>query len=109
MDLIALAVPFFLLALLLELAIDRVRGSGLYRANDAINSLSAGILSTTFGYVTKLLPLIAWGFVLKNFALIDMPLEWFDASARGSLSHAPKFHTISTLPLSFGSARLRKL
>jgi sterol desaturase/sphingolipid hydroxylase (fatty acid hydroxylase superfamily) len=83
MDLIALAVPFFLLALLLELAVDRVRGSGLYRANDAINSLSAGILSTTFGYVTKLLPLIAWGFVLENFALIDMPLEWFDASPRG--------------------------
>jgi sterol desaturase/sphingolipid hydroxylase (fatty acid hydroxylase superfamily) len=83
MDLIALAVPFFLLALLLELAVDRARGSGLYRANDAINSLSAGILSTTFGYVTKLLPLIAWGFVLENFALIDMPLEWFDASPHG--------------------------
>jgi hypothetical protein len=59
MDLIALAVPFFLLALLVELAIDRGRGTGLYRANDAINSLSAGTLSTTIGYFTKLLPLIA--------------------------------------------------
>jgi alkylglycerol monooxygenase len=83
MDLIALAVPFFLLALLGELAIDRARGTGLYRANDAINSLSAGTLSTTIGYFTKLLPLIAWGFVLENFALIDMPLSWFDASSRG--------------------------
>jgi sterol desaturase/sphingolipid hydroxylase (fatty acid hydroxylase superfamily) len=83
MDLIALAVPFFLLALLVELAIDRRRGTGLYRANDAINSLSAGTLSTTFGYFTRLLPLIAWGFVLENFALIDMPLGWFDASPRG--------------------------
>ena len=78
MDLIALAVPFFLLALLGELAIDRARGTGLYRANDAINSLSAGTLSTTLGYFTKLLPLIAWGFVLENFALIDMPLSWFE-------------------------------
>jgi sterol desaturase/sphingolipid hydroxylase (fatty acid hydroxylase superfamily) len=83
MDLIALAVPFFLLALLVELVVDRRRGSGLYRANDAINSLSAGTLSTTIGYFTKLLPLIAWGFVLENFALIDMPLGWFDASPRG--------------------------
>ena len=66
MDLIAMAVPFFLLALLLELGIDKWRGSGLYRANDAINSLSAGILSTTFGYFTKLMPLLAWGFVLEN-------------------------------------------
>ena len=46
MDLIAIAVPFFLLALLVELAIDRRRGTGLYRANDAINSLSAGIVVT---------------------------------------------------------------
>ena len=83
MDLIALAVPFFLLALLVELALDRRRGSGLYRANDAINSLSAGTLSTTIGYFTKLLPLIAWGFVLENFAIIDMPLSWFGASPRG--------------------------
>jgi sterol desaturase/sphingolipid hydroxylase (fatty acid hydroxylase superfamily) len=83
MDLIALAVPFFLLALLLELIVDRLRGSGLYRANDAINSLSAGTLSTTFGYFTKFLQFLAWGFILQNFALIDMPLSWFDASPRG--------------------------
>jgi len=83
MDLLALAVPFFLIAMLLEFTIDRVRKSGLYRANDAINSLSAGILSTTIGYFTRLLPLLAWGFVLENFALIDMPLAWFDASPRG--------------------------
>ena len=83
MDLIALAVPFFLLALVLEWVIDRVRSSGFYRSNDAINSLSAGMLSTTFGYFTRLLPLFAWGFVLQNFAIIDMPLSWFDASPRG--------------------------
>jgi sterol desaturase/sphingolipid hydroxylase (fatty acid hydroxylase superfamily) len=83
MDLIALAVPFFLLALLLELIVDRVRGSGLYRANDAVNSLSAGTLSSTTGYFTKFIDLLIWGFVLENFALIDMRVEWFDASPRG--------------------------
>jgi len=83
MDLIALAVPFFLLALVLELLVNAWRGYGYYRANDAINSLSAGILSTTIGYFTKLLPLVIWGWVLQRHALIDMPLEWFDLSARG--------------------------
>ena len=53
MDLLALAVPFFLLALLLELTVDRVRGTGHYRSLDAINSLSAGTLSTTIGYFTR--------------------------------------------------------
>ena len=83
MDLLALAVPFFLLALLIELAVDKARGTGFYRANDAINSLSAGTLMTTFGYFTKLLPLLIWGFVLQHLALIDMPLSWFDASPSG--------------------------
>lgn len=83
MDLIALAVPFFLLALLIELIVDRARGSGQYRVNDAINSLSAGTLSTTLGYFTKFLQLFVWGYVLENFALIDMPLSWFDTSPRG--------------------------
>jgi len=83
MDLIAIAVPFFLVALIVELIADWRKGSHFYRSNDAISSLSAGILSTTIGYFTKFLPLIAWGFVLQNFALIDMPLRWFDLSATG--------------------------
>lgn len=83
MDLIAYAVPFFLLALLAELSIDLARRSGLFRLNDAINSLSAGILSTTTGYFTRLLPLLAYGIVFERFAVIDMPLAWFDLSARG--------------------------
>jgi len=83
MDLIALAVPFFLLALLAELAVDRFRGSNLYRANDAINSLSAGTLSTTLGYFTRFLPAIAWGYVLQHLALFEVDPAWFDLSLRG--------------------------
>jgi sterol desaturase/sphingolipid hydroxylase (fatty acid hydroxylase superfamily) len=83
MDLIALAVPFFLIALLIELAVDRARGSGHYRTNDAINSLSAGTLSTTIGYFTRFIPAVIWAFVLQNFALIEVDLAWFDLSASG--------------------------
>jgi sterol desaturase/sphingolipid hydroxylase (fatty acid hydroxylase superfamily) len=83
MDLIAKAVPFFLLAIIIELAVNHYRRAGVYRSNDAINSISAGMLDTTLGYFTKFLPLLGWGFVMQNLALIDMPLSWFDASPRG--------------------------
>ncbi|WKT60521.1 sterol desaturase family protein [Microbulbifer thermotolerans] len=51
MSLITLAIPFFLIAVLVELALDRWRGWGLYRLNDAIGSLGAGILSRLSGLV----------------------------------------------------------
>ncbi|SEA16599.1 sterol desaturase family protein [Microbulbifer marinus] len=53
MSLVTLAIPFFLIAVLVELALDRWRGWGLYRLNDAIGSLSAGILSRITGLVRK--------------------------------------------------------
>ena len=83
MDLIALAVPFFLLALLLEIAVDWRKKTGYYRSNDAINSISAGMLDTTLGYFTKFLPLLAWGFAMQHLALFEIPREWFDLSLRG--------------------------
>jgi len=85
MDLIALAVPFFILALLVEIALDRLKRTQYYRSNDAINSISTGILSTTTKYFTNILQWTILGFVLRNFAFIDMQLSWFDASFRGVL------------------------
>lgn len=85
MDLIALAVPFFLLALVIELAVDRSRGTGYYRSNDAINSLSAGTLSTTIGYFTKFLPVYMSGIVFQHLALLDLDPAMFDLSPAGLL------------------------
>ena len=83
MDLIAIAVPFFLLAIIIELFVNWRRQKGYYRSNDAINSISAGMLDTTLGYFTKVLPMIGWGFALQNLSFFEMPLAWFDASLRG--------------------------
>jgi sterol desaturase/sphingolipid hydroxylase (fatty acid hydroxylase superfamily) len=83
MDLIALAVPFFLVAIIIELLVNWRKRKGYYRSNDAINSISAGMLDTTLGYFTKVLPMIGWGFALQNLSLFEMPLSWFDASLRG--------------------------
>jgi len=83
MDLIALAVPFFLLALLIELFVDWRRKTGYYRSNDAISSISTGMLDTTTGYFTKFLQLLGWGFTIQHLAIFEMPLAWFDLSIRG--------------------------
>jgi len=85
MSLIALAVPFFLFALLVEFLVDRLRGTGYYRSNDAINSLSAGILSESTGYFTKFLQYTIWGLVLSKLALFDIERSWFDPSVGGVL------------------------
>ena len=83
MDLIAIAVPFFLLAIVIELFVNWRKQTGYYRSNDAINSISAGMLDTTLGYFTKVLPMIGWGFALQNLSVFEMPLAWFDTSLRG--------------------------
>ena len=74
MDLIALAVPFFILALIVELLLDRRKRTKYYRSNDAINSISAGILSITTEYFTKFFELLIISFVLSNFAIFEMQL-----------------------------------
>ena len=50
MDLILLAVPFFLLLLAIELVWGLVRGHNTYRFADTLNSLSMGLLSRLRGF-----------------------------------------------------------
>jgi alkylglycerol monooxygenase len=83
MNILAMAIPFFLLALIIELGIDRWRKTGYYRINDALNSLGAGVLSTTSGYFTRLVSALIWASVLQQFALLDLDPEMFSSSPSG--------------------------
>ncbi|MEL7311248.1 MAG: sterol desaturase family protein [Pseudomonadota bacterium] len=86
MDLIALAVPFFLLAIGIEWYVDRVRGTGFFRFNDAIGSLATGAYNSTTGLFTKVISIGIYAVVLDHFAPFQMPLSWFDGSPRGLLA-----------------------
>src|SRR5690606_16181569 len=70
MDLIQLAVPFFILAMALEFAYGRLRGQNTYRLNDTINSLSVGVLST-------IMDLLRLGFATAVFAAL---VSWLNIS-----------------------------
>ncbi|WP_102794720.1 sterol desaturase family protein [Bowmanella denitrificans] len=73
MSYVLLAIPFFFLLIGLELIAEKVRGTQYYRVNDAINSLSAGVLSRVTGLVHKLIPFTIYALVYKHIALFSLP------------------------------------
>ena len=62
MNYVLYAVPFFFLLIGLELLADRWRGMRTYRLADALNSLSAGVLSQATGILTKAVGLLTYAF-----------------------------------------------
>lgn len=72
MDYVLYAVPFFFLLIGLELLADRWRGMHTYRLADAINSLSAGVLSQATGLLTKVVGLLTYAFAWEHLALFDL-------------------------------------
>ncbi|MBX9912365.1 MAG: sterol desaturase family protein [Pseudomonadaceae bacterium] len=75
MNYIVYAIPFFVGLIALELLVDRWRGVSTYRLADAINSLSAGVLSQISGLLTKGLGLLTYAFAWQHLALFDIPSE----------------------------------
>ncbi|AVO52804.1 sterol desaturase family protein [Ectopseudomonas mendocina] len=72
MNYILYAVPFFFLLIGLELFADRWRGMRTYRLADALNSLSAGVLSQATGLVTKVVGLLTYAFAWEHLALFTL-------------------------------------
>lgn len=72
MDFILIAVPFFFVLIAVELLADRWRGMRTYRLADTINSLSAGVLSTTSGLLTKGVGLVSYALALEHLALFEL-------------------------------------
>ncbi len=75
MDFILYAVPFFFVLIAVELLADRWRGTRNYRVADTVNSLSAGVLSTTFGLLTKGVGLVTYAIAVEHLALFQLPAE----------------------------------
>ncbi|WP_457440505.1 sterol desaturase family protein [Pseudomonas sp. TE3786] len=75
MNYVLYAVPFFFLLIALELLADRWRGLSTYRLADAINSLSAGVLSTTVGLLTKVVGLLTYTFAWQHWGLLELSAQ----------------------------------
>lgn len=74
---IMLAIPFFFLAMGIEIWIDRYRDTKLYRLNDSITNLSAGTSQQVIGIFLKVLTLGVYEAVHANFAFFTVPHTWW--------------------------------
>ncbi|WP_423246561.1 sterol desaturase family protein, partial [Pseudomonas viridiflava] len=59
----------------LQLLADRWRGVRTYRLADAINSLSAGVLSTTVGLPTKVVGLLTYTFAWQHWGFLELSTQ----------------------------------
>lgn len=73
MNLILFAIPFFLLLIVVELCADRWRGISTYRLADALNSLSAGVLSQASGLLSKAIVVLGYVFAYEHLHLLELP------------------------------------
>lgn len=73
MNYILYAVPFFFLLIGVELLLEKVRQTHYYRINDAIVSLSAGVLSRMLDIVKAMVPFTIYVVVYENYALLTLP------------------------------------
>ena len=69
---VALAVPVFVSAIVLEFVVDRIRGTRYYHLADAINSLSCGIVSTGMRVFFGFLGLFVYEWLLLHAAPVHL-------------------------------------
>lgn len=73
MNIILFAIPGFFLLIAAELIAEKVRKTHYYRVNDAITSLSIGVVSRMTGVLKSLVPLTIYVLIFEHFALFTFP------------------------------------
>jgi hypothetical protein len=69
---VALAVPVFVAAIVIEFVINRTRRTDYYHLADAINSLGRGIISTGMRVFFGFLGLFVYDWLLQHAALVHL-------------------------------------
>ena len=72
---IALATPVFFALIALEYFVGRIRGRSNYRLNDAVNSLSLGVMSQVVGLFTRALTIGIYAAVYSVVAVRELPAD----------------------------------
>ena len=77
MNIILYAIPFFSLLIIIELIMEKAKGTDYYRVNDSINSLTAGVLSRMTGIIKQLFPLTIYVVAYEQLALFELVPSWW--------------------------------
>lgn len=76
-NIILFAIPFFIVAMLLELYVTTKQNIKTYDAKDAFSSIAMGLGNVFLGFLSKGLVLLALFWVYDNFRLFTIPIEWW--------------------------------
>ena len=71
MDTIVYAIPVFMVMIAIEIVATIIRKKDYYRLNDAISSLSAGMMSITSGIILKIVEVTIYTGIFSLVALIE--------------------------------------
>jgi len=102
-----MAVPIFLLLILIEFLWDQYKQSGTYRLNDTINSLAMGVMSRISGILYAAIPFSAYAYLYDDYALMSWDtssyLTWIMAFVLYDLSYYWNHRMGHTLNISWAS------
>jgi len=76
-NIILFAIPFFILAMLIELYVTTKQNIKTYQTNDAFSSIAMGIGNVLIGFLSKALVLAALFFVYENYRFFTIPVAWW--------------------------------
>lgn len=78
LNLITLSIPAFFILIVVELVIDKLRKSHLYRMNDTVSNLNAGIVSQVVGIFTKVITIGVYIWLYDNYRIFkEIPNTWY--------------------------------
>lgn len=76
-NIILYAIPFFILAMLLELYVTTKENIKTYEAKDAFSSIAMGLGNVFLGFLSKAIVFGALYFVYEEFRIFTIPVAWW--------------------------------
>lgn len=76
-NIILFAIPFFILAMLLELYITTKQHIKTYESKDAFSSIAMGLGNVFLGFLSKAIVLASFFWIYENFRLFTIPVVWW--------------------------------
>ncbi|WP_033958037.1 sterol desaturase family protein [Psychroserpens jangbogonensis] len=76
-NIILYAIPFFIVAMLLEIFVTIKQGIKTYEPKDAFSSIAMGLGNVFLGFFSKALVLLSFFYIYENFRILTIPITWW--------------------------------
>jgi sterol desaturase/sphingolipid hydroxylase (fatty acid hydroxylase superfamily) len=76
-SLIVYSIPAFFILIAIELIIDKIKKTHLYRLNDMVSNINTGIVQQVTGVLLKILNIGVYIWIYDNYRITTIPLTWY--------------------------------